>query len=150
MAEHALREARAHNSDAAEVAVSARRGFSLSVRDSDLETIEHINSRSLSVTVYRDQRQSSASTSLLSRDSVSTLVGELCGIVRHVECDPCAGLAPAELMAADEDNPDLQIDYAWDVDTEMAKSLAIECEQAMRAVDKVRQTDHVNVETSRS
>ena len=147
VAEQALREARAHRSDAAEAAASASQGFSLSVRDGELETLEHVNSRGLSVTVYRRQHKSSASTSLLSKASVSSLLNQVCGVAEHVERDPCVGLAPAELMA--KDDPDLKVDYEWPIDVEAATALALECEQAMRAIDKVSGTDRVSLETTR-
>lgn len=147
VAEQALREARSHHRDAAEVMVSATQGFSLAVRSAELETLEHTNSRDMSVTVYRNQRKSSASTSLLSKASVSSLLNQVCDLNQYMEQDACVGLAAAELMATD--NPDLQVDYGWDIDVDQATTMAVECERAMREVEQVCNTDRVAVETER-
>ena len=146
-AKQALRAARSHNSEAAEVSLEASQGFSLSVRNAGLETLEHTNSRGMGVTVYRERRKSSASTSLLSKASVASLLEEVCALNQHVEPDPCVGLAPAELMARDD--PDLQLDYAWPLHVDDATAIAVDCERAMRAVDKVCNTDRVSVESAR-
>ena len=146
-AKQALRAARDHGSEAAEVSLEASQGFSLSLRNAELETLEHTNSRSMSVTVYRKQRKSSASTSLLSKSSVASLLEQVCALNRHMEPDPCVGLAPAELMA--KDDPDLQLDHDWSLGIDDATAIAVDCERAMRAVDKVRNTERVNVESAR-
>ena len=51
--QEAIDYARAHGADSVEIAAHNDKGFSVSARLGDVETVEHHNQRSLGVTVYR-------------------------------------------------------------------------------------------------
>jgi len=129
-----LGEAKRQGASAAEAGVNAESGLSVTVRLGEVETVEHNRDKGLGVTVYFGQRKGSASTSDFSPEAIRETVGAACAIAKYTAEDPCAGLADAELMAADI--PDLDLHYPWDLSAERAIALAEECESAARAVDK--------------
>ncbi len=59
----ALDEAKQQGVDQAEVATSHDLGLSVTARLGDVETLEYTNDRGIGITVYRDSRKGSASTS---------------------------------------------------------------------------------------
>ncbi len=144
----ALEEAARLGADAAEVGAGASLGFSVTARMGDVETLEHGNERSFAVTVYFGARKGSAGASDLAPESVAEAVKAACDFARYTSEDDCAGLADAGLMATEF--PDLDLDRRWDLDIERAIGVAIECEDEMRAVGKVVNTEGASVSTTRS
>ncbi|MDH5358708.1 MAG: metalloprotease PmbA [Gammaproteobacteria bacterium] len=132
-AEEALQLAKLQGASSAEVGVSHSTGLSVTVRQGDVETLEHNNDKGLAVTVYFGHKKASASTSDLRMDAISDAVKAACGIALHTQEDDCSGLADAELMATEF--PDLSLYHPWDIDAEQAIKIASECEQAGFAVD---------------
>ncbi len=147
IADTALKEAVRRGADAAEAVASAARGLAVTARLGDVETLEHSNDRSLGVTVYFGARKGTSSVSDFSPQTVSEAVATACGIARYTSEDACAGLADAALMATDF--PDLDLDRRWDLDAERAINIAVECENEMRAADKVVNTEGASVSTLR-
>ncbi len=144
----ALEEAARLGADAAETDASASLGFSVTARAGDVETLEHGNERSFGVTVYFGARKGSASASDLAPESIAEAVKAACDFARYTSEDDCAGLADAGLMATEF--PDLDLDRRWDLDIEHAIGVAVECEDEMRAVEKVVNTEGASVSTERS
>jgi PmbA protein len=128
-----LDEARVQGASAAEVGVSAESGLSLSVRMGEVETVEFTRSGGFGITVYAGQRKGHASTSDTRPEAIREAVAAALDIARHTSEDPFAGLAAPELLA--RDLPDLDLFHRWRLDTDTAINLALECEQAGRAVD---------------
>jgi len=133
-AEIALQQAKKQGATAAEVGVSQSSGLSVSVRQGEVETLEHNNDKGLGLTVYFGQAKSSASTSDFRPEAIAETVKAACGIAKHTQADEFAGLADANLMATEF--PDLSVYHPWNIDAEQAISLAKECEQAGFDVDK--------------
>ncbi|MFZ5722303.1 MAG: metalloprotease PmbA [Pseudomonadota bacterium] len=128
-----LDEARTQGASAAEVGVSAERGLSLSVRMGEVETVEFTRSGGFGITVYAGRRKGHASTSDTRPQAIREAVAAALDIARHTSEDPCAGLAdPAQLA---RDLPDLDLHHAWPLTPDAAIALALECEDAGRAVD---------------
>ncbi|MBT8135441.1 MAG: metalloprotease PmbA [Gammaproteobacteria bacterium] len=123
-----------HGASQAEAAVSAETGLSVTARLGDVETLEYHSDRGVGVTVYFGQRKASASSADLSAEALEQTVAKAVSIARYTAEDPCAGLADAQLMAADL--PDLDLSHPWELAPERAIELAIECEQSARDVDK--------------
>jgi len=132
-AEIALQQATKQGASAAEVGVSHSSGLSVTVRQGDVETLEHNNDKGLGVTVYFGQTKASASTSDLRPEAIADTVKAACGIAQHTQADEFAGLADASLMATSF--PDLSLYHSWDVSAEQAIEIAMECEQAGFDVD---------------
>lgn len=128
-----LNEAEKQGATAAEAVVSQDAGLTVTARDGDVETVEHIRDNGLGVTVYFGKRKASASTSDLSDAAVRDTVRAACKIAKHTQEDDCAGLADADLMA--RDIPDLDLNHPWNLSVDQAIEQTVACEQAAREAD---------------
>lgn len=131
--EDLLKEAKRQGASAAEASVGCSTGLEVSVRLGEVETVEHTRDNGLGVTLYFGQRKGSASTSDLSPAAVRDAVSAARAIAQHTQDDPCAHLAPPELMATEI--LDLDLYHPWAIEVEQAIELAIACEDAARAHD---------------
>lgn len=86
------------------------------------------------MTVYKDNRKGSASTSEMTPEAVREVVRKAFSFAAYTAPDEHSGLANPKLMCTTI--PDLDLDHAWDIDAERAIALAIACEAAGRGVDK--------------
>ena len=142
----ALSHAKTLGASDAAAEVSESRGLSVSVRNSDIETVEQTRDRSLDVTVFAGQRRGSASTSDFSPEALRVTVEAAWHIARYTAEDPAAGLPDASLLATEA--PDLGLHYPWDVSAEAAAELAIQAESAARQTSSlITNTDGASVDT---
>lgn len=133
VAVQAIELARRQGADQAEVGVSYEEGLSVTVRMGELESVERQRDRGLAITVYRDKRKGSASTTEFSATSIEDTVRKALSIGSFTAADEYAGLADAELMAK---NPaDLDLYFPWDIDVDRATDLALRSENAARSLD---------------
>jgi PmbA protein len=123
-----LTEAEKQGATAAEVAVSDDRGFSVVVRQRELETVEFNRDRGFGITVYRGNRKGTASTSDSSADAIRSTVRAAINIARFTQEDTCNGLADPARMAVDF--PDLDLYHPWDVGPDELREIAFETETA--------------------
>ncbi|CAG1771444.1 PmbA protein [uncultured bacterium] len=128
-----LDEAKKQGATAAEAGLGLQDGLSVTARLGDVETIEHDCSQNLGVTVYFGQRKGSASSTDLSPESIKETVSAACSIARYTSEDDYAGLPDPELLATEF--PDLDLYHPWQISTDEAINLAIECENAARFYD---------------
>lgn len=143
-----LEEARRQGADSAEVGVSEARGFSVSVRMGEPETVEFNRDRGFSVTVYMGRRKGSASTTDDSADSIRETVAAACNIARETGEDPCSGLAAPDQLAGDI--PELDLSHPWALTPEQAIEQALACEQAGREDSRVTNSEGASVSTTSS
>ncbi len=144
----ALDAARAAGMDQAEVAASHDLGLSATARLGDVENLEYTNDRGLWVTVYRDSRKGSASTSDLSPDAIVETVAKACSFAKHTAQDKYSGLADPKLMCGEV--RDLDLDHAWNVDAQKAIELAKVCEASGLQHDKrINNSEGATVSTNR-
>ena len=133
-------EMAAEKSDAAEVAISKSTGLSVSTRMCEVENVEFNSDGALGITVYRNQRKGSASTSDLSEKAIQQTVLAALDIAQYTSEDPYAGPAPKELMV--QDIPDLDLFHPDTPDPDYAAQIAIAAEQqALSYSDKIKQSD---------
>ena len=111
-------------------------GLSVSVRKGELENVERNRDKSLGVTIYVGQRRGNASTSDFSHTAIEQTVQAAYDIARFTAEDPVAGLPDAGDIAGPGEQPDLDLFHPWDIDSERAARLALECENAAFATDK--------------
>jgi PmbA protein len=130
----ALGEAQAQGVDQAEVSVSHDIGLSATARLGDVESLEYTNDRGIWITVYRESRKGSASTSDVSGDAIREAVGKAVAFARYTAQDEYSGLADAERMCTDI--PELQLDFPWAIEADQAIDLAVKCEAAALSLDK--------------
>jgi PmbA protein len=133
VAAQAVALARRQGADQAEVGASYEEGLSVSVRMGELESVERQRDRGLAITVYRDKRKGSASTTDFSSASVEETVRKAMSIGSFTTADEYAGLADADLMASGEMS--LELYCPWDVDVDKATELALRGENAARSLD---------------
>jgi PmbA protein len=143
----ALAAARRDGATQADAHVSVSRGLSLTVRKGEVESVEFHHDRDLSLSVYFGQRSGSASTADLSERGLAEMVAAACAIAKASGEDPAAGLAPADRMATQF--PDLDLDHPWDLSTDAAIEQARRCEAAALAVKGVTQTEGASLHSSR-
>jgi PmbA protein len=133
VAAQAVELAKRLGADEAEAGVSYEEGLSVTVRMGEVESVERQRDRGLAITVYRDRKKGSASTTDFDASSVEEIVRKALSIGSFTAADEYAGLAEASLMAVDP--PDLELYFPWDVDVDGATALALRAEDAARALD---------------
>jgi len=144
----ALEEVMQRGVDQAEVAASSDTGISATARLGDAENLEYTNDRGIGITVYRDSRKGSASTSDIRPEAVREAVDKACTFVSCTAQDPHSGLADAELMCADV--KDLQLDFPWTIDAAEAIEMAIACEDAgLRFDSRINNSEGATVSSHR-
>lgn len=142
-----INEAREQGVDQAEVAASHDIGLSATARLGSVESLEYTNDRGIGVTVYKDQKKGSASTSDFSPGALREAVIKACSFAKYTAADKHSGLADKELMATDI--PDLDLVHEWDLESSDAIRIAVDCEDAARAFDKrVTNSEGATVTTS--
>jgi len=142
-----LDAARRGGATAAETEVSQGIGQSVTVRQSEIETIAYNRDKGVSVTVYVGQRRGNASTADFADESLRDTVDKALAIARYTAADPAAGLAdPARLARS---WPDLDLYHPWPLSVEAAIELGREAEAAALAVDpRITNTEGATVARS--
>jgi len=130
----ALAEAKKVGATAAECAMSRSRGISVGTRMGEVETVEFNQDGALGITLYVGEHKGSASTTDLTPQAVRAAVVKAKEIAQYTSADPCAGLAPAALMA--NDYPDLDLCHPADQSADFAIAQALACERHGLAADK--------------
>ena len=134
--------------DQAEVAASHDTGLAATARLGDVENLEYTNDRGVGVTVYRNSRKGSASTSDITPDAIREAVTKACTFATYTAEDPHAGLADSELMC--RDISDLALDHPWPIGAAAAIELAIRCEgAALKYDERIDNSEGATVSTNR-
>ena len=142
--ERAIDNAKLRGVTAAAAGLSTGGGLSVTVRNGELESIEHNQDKALSLSAYRGKSKGTATTTDFSPTSIEETVAAAVRIAQHAEEDPYAGLIDAKYLA--REIPDLDLDHPWDLEPEDAIELAKRCDAAARDHDpQVDQTDDVSV-----
>jgi PmbA protein len=144
----ALDEASKQGVDQAEVGVSIDSGLSATARLGDVENLEYTNDRGIGITVFKDSRKGSASTTDISAGAIREAVIKACTFATVTASDPASGLADADLMCTDA--KDLDLDYPWSIDASDAIAMAIECEaQALKFDSRITNSEGASVSSHR-
>ena len=142
-----LDEAREQGVDQAEAAASHAIGLCATARLGSVESLEYTNDRGVGVTVYKDQKKGSASTSDFSPAALREAVIKACSFAKYTAADEHSGLAEKELMA--RDIPDLDLAHEWEIQSDDAIRIAIDCEDAARGFDsRVTNSEGASVSSS--
>jgi PmbA protein len=134
LARDVLDHAKKGGASACETTITDGFGQNVTVRRSEVETIEYNRDKGISVTVYIGQKRGHASTSDFSPQAVRETVSAALSIAGYTAEDKCAGLADRDLLA--QEFPDLELYFPWELPVEQAIELAKNCESAAFAVDK--------------
>lgn len=132
LAQDVLAHAKKVGATACEVDVSEGYGQSVSVRKSEVETIEYNRDKGIGVTVYLGQQRGHASTSDFAPEALRSTVEAALSIARFTAADSAAGLADAKLLA--KKPMELDLYHPWDVSVAESIELAKRAEDAAFAV----------------
>lgn len=130
----ALKKIKSLSIDAAEISIAQTKGFSVTARMGDVETLEHHLEKSFGVTVFQNQCTGTASSSDFSPESIQATIEKALSIARFSSSDPFAGLADPAHMATNY--PDCDLYHPWEITPADAITLAIACEKKALAYDK--------------
>ncbi|MDD5177418.1 MAG: metalloprotease PmbA [Sterolibacterium sp.] len=128
LAADVLQQARELGATDCETDVSEAFGLSVTVRKSQVETIEYNRDKGIGVSVYLGQRRGHASSSDFSPKALKATVEAALSIARFTATDPCAGLPNKNLLA--KRAADLDLYHPWELPVEKAIAIARRCEQA--------------------
>ena len=126
--------------DAADAVFAADASLDVSVRLGKLEDVGRSEAGELGLRVFVGARSASVSTSDLSDAATDTLVERAVAMAREAPDDPWAGLAPADRLLHGEP-PQLDLDDGGEVEPAVLKALALEAEDAARAVPGVANSE---------
>lgn len=131
----------ARKAGAAESEVSAHtsQGLSVNARLGEVETLEHMQDRGISVTVFIGNRKGSASSADLRRESIEACVRHAVDIARYTQEDKANGLADPALLA--NEFPDLDLWHPVAMDAATAIDRAVACETAGRENPKINNSE---------
>lgn len=130
----------------AEVAVTANKGFSVSVHGGDVETVEYNQDKVIEITVYFGKRSGSASITDVRLEAMQAAVEAACHIAKFTDEDGAAGLADKNELAMHY--PQLTLAYPWQLTVDEAIQLAIACEREALSQDKrIMRAEEVSVAT---
>ena len=132
LAQDVLAHAKKAGATACEVDVSEGYGQSVSVRKSEVETIEYNRDKGIGVTVYLGQQRGHASTSDFAPEALRSTVEAALSIARFTAADSAAGLAEEKLLA--KKSMELDLYHPWDVSVADSIALAKRAEDAAFAV----------------
>jgi len=142
-----LREAEILGASSAEIDINIGKGFSVSSRLGEVETIEYNQGKNINITAYFGKRSGTVNISDTRWDSVKSAVAAACHIARFTQEDPCSGLAEPALLAFQY--PHIDLNFPWDITVEQAIELACTCEKESLARDKrIVNSEGVTVSTN--
>ncbi|MDJ0841176.1 MAG: TldD/PmbA family protein [Acidobacteriota bacterium] len=101
-AQRAVDKAVAAGAHTVSAKVTHQAKFALEVRNDEVENLSEAQSRSLGLTISKDNRRATVSTCELSDDSLNTLVDQAVQMCRYTDQDPFYGLPDKEWLAGEQ------------------------------------------------
>lgn len=142
-----LADAAKQGATSAEVDIGVNKGFSVSARLGEVESVEYNRDKIVEITVYFGQRSGSASLSDLRPDAIHSAVLAACNIARFADKDEFGGIADKELLAFDY--PNLDLSHPWNITVEEAIEIALQCEAIALAKDaRIKNSEGASVSTT--
>lgn len=131
---YALKIIKSKGATDASIAISDNAGFSVDVRQNQVENIAFNAYSNLNVVVYFGQKKGVASTNNFLPKAIDNVVEAACAIAKASEEDLYAGLAeePYDSNTA----KDLDLYHPWDISVQEAVNLARRCESEAISLDK--------------
>ncbi len=99
LVQYTVEKAEQLGANAARARLNKATGLSVSSRNTEMENISFTNGRSLAITVYKDDRKGTVSTSDLSRSAIDESIRAALSIANHTDPDPDARLPAKEFLA---------------------------------------------------
>ena len=141
-----LDEAMRQGASSAEVDLGANKGFSVTARKGEVESVEYHQDKVIDITVYFGKRTGSSSLSDFRPEAIRLAIQAACNIARFTNEDQYAGLADKNLLAFNY--PSLDLTYPWSLTVEQAIAMAKACEATGLAYDKrITNSEGVSIST---
>lgn len=121
-----LQEAKQQGATSAEVSVSVNKGFAVTARMREIETVEYNQDKNIEITVYFGQRCGLASLSDVRIEAIRSAVQAACHIARFTDEDMYSGLADPALLSPNY--PQIDMYTPWNISVTDAIDMALECE----------------------
>lgn len=142
----AIERAKQSGADSAEVSAGYYSGYTVSVRQGEVDTLEHYQDQRLTVTAYVGKQTGSASTTDWAPASIKAAAEKACTIAKLTEADACAGLPDRALMADPASVSDLSIYHPWSLSVDEAIALAKHCENhGLKQDARLTQSEGVDI-----
>ena len=141
--------ARRKGADAADAVYVGERSQGVSVRLGALEDVHRSEGEEIGLRLFRGTRSASVASSDLAADALTALVDRAYAMAGEAPEDQYAGLAPEELLFRGEP-ADLDLDDGGDPDPSELRSVALEAEDAARAVTGVTNSNGGSASASAS
>ncbi len=149
LAHQILDEAKRCGAEQTEINIAANKGFSVIVREGQLETVEYNQDKVIEIDVFIGKRNGTASISDMRPAAIRSAVEAACHIAKYTDKDPASGLAEKDAIAFDY--PTLELAFPWDMSVEKAIELACECEREALSMDKrIMSSEDTSVSTHES
>ena len=147
--EQLVEQARRAGADGADALYLGERSSGVQVRKAELEDVSRSEGEGIGLRVFRGSKSASVSSSDLSADALSALVGRSLAMAGEAPDDAYAGLAPADLLAT----PPFADFDSWDPvepDPAALKARALEAEGAALAMKGVTNSSGAGASASGS
>ena len=147
LASFALEKAQANGATEAEVEVSIAQGKSITVRLSELETIEVNNDKSLTLSVYFGKKRGLVTSSDFSLKAIEDCVLSACQIAKYTQEDKGYGLADKKLLA--NESHELEVYFPFDLTERFMIDHALATEaEALQFNAKIKNSEGVQFSNS--
>ena len=149
IASDCIKLAKKNGAEEVEVDVSESLGKGVATRNCKLESIEQNREKSLTVSVLKNKKKGSASSSDLSPSSIKDTIEKAISICNYTASDEFNGLPNASLFPKKE--VELSLFHPWEIDLSKAEKIAIECENtALNYSKKIKQSEGAAVNSNYS
>lgn len=134
LATRILQETKQQGAHSAEVDIAINKGFNVTARKGDVESVEYHQDKMIDITVYFGKKLGAASLSDIRPQAIEAAIKAACHIARYTDEDEAAGLAEKELLAFNY--PKLTLSYPWEITVPKAIELTRLCESQALSLDK--------------
>ena len=141
--------ARKAGADAADAIYAADASTQVQMRLGELEDVGRSEDAEIGLRVFVGSRSASVSSSDMSREALDALVERAVAMAREAPEDAWAGLAPEDRLMRGSP-PGLDLDDGRDLDPEALRALALEAEDAARAIPGVTNSEGAGASAGRS
>ncbi|MEP2988163.1 MAG: TldD/PmbA family protein [Parasphingorhabdus sp.] len=148
-ADSLISQAKTAGADAADAIYVCDAATQVSMRLGNLEDVERSEGEEIGLRVFVGKRSATVSSSDMDPQILSALVGRALDMAKEAPEDQYAGLAPEELILKDDPHP-IDGDDGQDPQPEKLRELALEAEDAARAVAGVTNSEGGGASAGRS
>jgi len=144
-----ISQAKKAGADAADAIYVCDASTQVQMRLGNLEDVERSEGEEIGLRVFVGKRSATVSSSDMTPEILSELVGRALDMAREAPEDQYAGLAPEELILKSDPHP-IDGDDGADPDPTLLREMALKAEDAARAVDGVTNSEGGGASAGRS